>query len=113
MTRRKQKTYKGNAPKGAGWMRIGQLADEKDGKWVLYANLLGRNDSGWVNLKLVALKRAPDKANYVLGWSTIERRLARNTSKADLEQGRPVLYERLLRVVETVLDAALAALDKQ
>lgn len=84
------KSFEGHRP-GPGWEQVAEVEDEQP--WLIFV----RTGEDWTSVKVVAVGRAPNKANYWLGWNG--KTFARQADLVKLLK-RPVLLgavERELR----------------
>lgn len=89
-----EKMYKGKKPRTSGWEQIGEV--ENDCRWLVFVK--DSPDSEWMTVKVVAVDRAPSKANYWLGWNG--KRFAQQQDAFAIMQHRP----ELLRAAERMLE---------
>jgi hypothetical protein len=89
------KNYRGNKPDGDGWEIVGAVED--DLRWLVFVR--ENANSEWLSVKVVADGRAPNKANYWLGWNG--KRFAQQGDGFTIMQQR----QTLLGSVKTLMEA--------
>ena len=98
-TRKKQHTPLLYPP---GRLARGDVEFADSGAWHL-CHRPGRSSHGWVSLHLFRTERAP-KVSYWLGWSVIERRLARSRDAGRLREAQPDVLAWVERECRVKLD---------
>lgn len=95
----KARRFAGKHPKSVE--PVTAICDDNGKTWLLY-RLTGRDspDGRWHNYKLCVVDRAPRKANYRLGWSPSQKRIADSKQSYALDEHRPELYDGVLAYLE-------------
>jgi hypothetical protein len=93
-----KRQYAGNDP-GTGWKAELQIEDEGL-VWNLFTRMTDPTFR-WLSVKLAAVGKAPQKANYWLAWDRNKQRLiSRNADLELLCESRNQLHELLIEVLK-------------
>lgn len=85
-----------------GYSEVG-VAYADDVEWVVYERM--NKSADWVDVRVIARHKAPNKASYWLGWNSKEARLANGKDAWTMAQHRPGLVTAVSDLMTAYFDA--------
>jgi hypothetical protein len=94
----KERSFRGNDPKGTEWRLVGEVADSADASpWRLWVR--ANDGTDWLTIKLAAIGAAPNKGNYWWGWLPSSARCNRARDWMTLVENRPLLADAVKKAL--------------